>query len=80
MFALLLIVRGVDGCGVIIRNESRVAKLIGKWFRASDEVIEILEFGRDSSNADVNASFARFLCLWRFDQWLDRIVLRLGVR
>jgi hypothetical protein len=39
-----------------------------------------LEFGCNSRNAEINASFALLLCLWRFDQWLDRIVLRLGVR
>lgn len=80
MFALLLVVRGVDGSGVIVRDEMKVAKLVGERFCSAHEVIEVLEFGCNSRNAEINASFARFLCLWRFDQWLDRIVLRLGVR
>ena len=63
VFTLLLLVVGVDGFWVIVRNESRVSKLIGKRFRPSDEVIEILEFGTDSLNAEINAIFARCFCL-----------------
>lgn len=63
VFTLLLLVVGVDGFWVIVRNESRVSKLIGKRLRPSDEVIEVLEFGADSFNAEINASFAFFLCL-----------------
>lgn len=77
---LLLVVLGGDGSGVVIRNESSIAKLIGKWFGSSNEVIKILKFGATSLNDDANAMAARFLCLWRFDQWDERIVLRDGVR
>ncbi len=80
VLASLLRVVGVDGFWVIIVNESRVSKLIGKRFRASNEIIEVLEFDADSFNAESNALFAFCLCLWRFDQWEDRIVLRDGVK
>jgi hypothetical protein len=63
VFASLLRVVGVDGFWVIIVNESRVSKLIGKRFRASNEIIEVLEFGADSFNAESNAPFAFCLCL-----------------
>ena len=61
-------------------NESSISNLIGKRFRASDEIIEVLEFGADSFNAESNATLAFCLCWWSFDQWDDRIVLRDGVR
>ena len=78
--ALLLGVSGTDGLGVVVRNESRVAKLICERFCSANEVIVVLEFGTDSLNAEINAIFAFCLCLWSFDQWDDRIVLRDGVR
>ena len=80
VLAFLLGVVGLDGFGIVVRNEARVAELIGEGFSSANEVIEILEFGADSFNAESNAIFAFCLCLWRWDQWLDRIVLRDGVR
>ena len=80
MFTFLLVVGSVYGSGVIIVNESSFFKLIGKAFRASNEIIDILEFGADSFNAEKSADFAFFLCRCRWDQWFDRIVLRDGVR
>ena len=69
-----------DGSGVVIRNESRVAELIGKRFGSADKIVEVLKFGTTSLNEEANAMAAFFLCLWRFDQWDERIVLRDGVR
>lgn len=80
VFALLLFVVCGDTFGIVIRNESRVSKLIGKWFGSSDEVVEVLEFSANSLNEESSASLAFCLCLWRWDQWFDRIVLRLGVK
>ena len=80
VLALLLGVACADGLWVIVMYESSIAKLIGEAFCAANEVIEVLEFGANSLNVDINASFAFCLCLWSFDQWLDRIVLRLGVK
>ena len=78
--ALLLVVGSVDGSWVIVRNETRVAELICERFCSSNIVVKVLEFGTDSFNAEINASFAFCLCLWSFDQWDDRIELRDGVR
>lgn len=75
-----LVVFCCDGSGVVIRNESRVAELIGKRFGSADKIVEVLKFGTTSLNEEANAMAAFFLCLWRFDQWEDRIVLRDGVR
>jgi hypothetical protein len=80
VFALLLGVVGTDGFWVIVTNESSIAELISEGFCAANVVIEILEFGANSLNVEINASFAFCLCLWSFDQWLDRIVFKLGVR
>jgi hypothetical protein len=44
-------------------NETSISDLIGKRFCASDEVIEVSEFGADSFNAESNAIFAFCLCL-----------------
>ena len=63
VFAALLLVVSVDGFWVVIRNESRVAELIGEWFCAANKVVKVLEFGADSFNAESNASFAFCLCL-----------------
>lgn len=71
---------GDDGGWVIVRDDTKVSKLVGERFCSAHEVIKILEFGGNSFNAESNAVFAFCLCLWRFDQWDDRIVLRDGVR
>lgn len=76
---LLLVVRG-DAFWVVIRNDSRVSKLIGERFGSSDKVVKVLEFCTNSFNAESNAIFAFSLCRWRCDQWFDRIVFREGVR
>lgn len=34
-----------DGGGVVIRNESRVAELIGERFGSADKIVEVLKFG-----------------------------------
>ncbi len=78
--ALLLRVLGLDGFWIVVMYESSIAQLIGERFGSADKIVKILEFCANSFNAEVNAIFARNLCLWRFDQWLDRIVLRDGVR
>ena len=80
VLTLLLLVVGRDAFGVVIRNESSVAKLIGERFGSADKVVKILEFRANSFNAESNAIFAFSLCRWRCDQWFDRIVLRDGVR
>ena len=78
--AFLLVVLGGDGGGVVIRNDSSISQLIGEGFGSANEVIKVLKSGATSFNEEANAIAARFLCLWRFDQWEDRIVLRDGVR
>lgn len=80
VFTFLLVVGCVDGGWVIIRNEASVSELICERFCSANEVVKVLEFGTDSFNAEMSASFAFCLCLWRFDQWDERIVLRDGVR
>ena len=80
LFAFCLREGCVDCGGIVIRKDASVSKLIGERFGSTDIVIKVLEFGADSFKAEINASFAFCLCLWRFDQWLDRIVLRDGVR
>ena len=80
MFASLLVVGCVDGSGVIVRNEARVSELICERFCSANKVVKVLEFGTDSFNAEMSASFAFCLCLWSFDQWDERIALRDGVR
>lgn len=71
---------GDDGSRVVVRDDTKVSKLVGERFCSAHEVIKVLEFCGNSFNAESNAVFAFCLCLWRFDQWLDRIVLRDGVR
>ncbi len=78
--AFLLVVFCCDGGGVVVRNESSISELIGERFGSADKIVKVLKFGTTSLNDEANAMAAFFLCLWRFDQWLDRIVLRDGVR
>ncbi len=80
VFAFGLDEFGGDGGWVIVRKDASIAQLIGERFGSSNKVVEVLEFCSSSINAERNAEAARFLCLWRWDQWLDRIALSDGVR